>query len=491
MAVDYDIAIIGGSPTGRYAAVAARRLGATVALVEPLKGQEATSGQSPLVARLPHSLSNLGQIIQQLSNASQFGIYSSHADTAENCKISVQWEEAKQWAVGVVSNLEEQNSPAVLASLGVDFIVGTGQFQRQPHLAFAVNKRRLRARAYLIATGSRPTIPDIEGLQTTGYLTAAEIWQPLTFEKPPKNWAIVGSDPTGIQLAQTLTWLGLNVTLIVSRPHILAKEDPEIARLVQAQLEALGVRVLTESPVTQVKRIQDKKWLQAGDEAIEIDEILVCAGQQPNVESLNLEAVGVKWNRRRLALNEKLQTTNPRIYACGDAIGGYQFTHIADYEAKIALKNALFFPAFKVDYRSIPWAIFCDPPLARVGLIEAQARRQYNHDVVVVRQYFKAVAAAQLRGETTGICQLILLGNGEILGASIVGPQAGELINVFALAISQKLKMDAIAKLAPVYPSFSEIIEQTAATWSQQRLTSNTRLQNFLEYFFNLRRSWS
>ena len=473
MAVDYDVVIIGGSRAGRYAAVAATQLGATVALVEP----QTISIYSPLLT--PHALTKIGQY-QQLNNA-QFGI------PWQNSR-PVQWAEAMQWAEGVVSNLEDQNSPVVLASLGVDVIFGKGEFQRLPNLAFSVNGRRLRARAYLIATNSRPAIPDIAGLQTTGYITAPEIWR-LPPELP-KRWVVLGADPSGIQLAQTLTQFGLNVTLIVRHSHILGKEDPEIAQLIQATLEAEGVRVLTETLVTQVKRIQDKKWVQAGNEAIETDEILVCAGQQPNVEELNLEAVGVEWNQRRLMLNEKLQTTNRRIYACGDVNGGYH-PNIANYEAQIALKNALFFPMFKVNYRSIPWAIFSNPQLARVGLTEAQAKRRYGNDVVVLRQYFKSVAAAQLSGETTGICKLIVLHSGEILGSSIVGSQAGELINVVASAIAQNLKISAIAQLTPVYPSLSEILDQIAVNWTKAKLTRNTRLQNFLEGFFNFRRSWS
>jgi pyruvate/2-oxoglutarate dehydrogenase complex dihydrolipoamide dehydrogenase (E3) component len=300
----------------------------------------------------------------------------------------------------------------------------------------------------------------------------------------------LGGDPTGCQLAQTLAQLGFDVTLIVKRSSILSKEDLEIAQLVQATLEAEGVRVLTAAPVTLVKRIEKQKWIQAGDRAIESDEILLCAGQKPNFDGLNLEAVGVRWQRQRLQLNQKLQTTNPRIYACGDAIGGYQFANIANYEARIALKNALFFPVSKVDYRSIPWALFSNPQLARVGLTEVQARSRYGNDVLVLRQYFKTLAVAQIRDEMTGVCKLVVRRNGTILGAAIVGSQAGELINAIALAIAHSLKVDAIANLGPVCPSFSEIMHQVAAEYHQAKLSSNPALQNFLEGFFNLRRSY-
>ncbi len=503
MAVEYDVVIIGGSLAGRYAAVFAAQLRATVALVEPVPTEVQGSRQHPAESKrvgenspfashlLPHTLAHIGQLTQQLTNANQFGIHFVSADITKNCQVSLHFAEGIKWAEGVVSNLEDQTSPAVLASLGIDFIQGTGQFVSQPRLAFAVNQRQLSARSYLIATNSRPAIPEIEGLQAAGYITASEVWQSLTSPVPPKRWVILGGDPTGCQLAQTLARLGLDVTLVVKRPHILAKEDPEIAQLVQAILEAEGVRVLTSTIVTQIKRIEDKKWIQAGNEAIESDEILLCAGQQPDVEGLNLEAVGVKLQRHhRLQLNEKLQTTNRRIYACGDAIGGYQFANIANYEARIALKNALFFPVLKVDYHSIPWIIFSDPPLARVGLTEAQARRSYGRDVLVLRHNFKTVAAAQLRDEITGVCKLIVRRNGKILGAAVVGSEAGELINPIALAIAQQLKVDAIASLAPVYPSSSEILQQIAAKYYRARLNSNPTLQNILEGFFNLRRSY-
>jgi pyruvate/2-oxoglutarate dehydrogenase complex dihydrolipoamide dehydrogenase (E3) component len=358
-------------------------------------------------------------------------------------------------------------------------------------------------------------VPDIKGLQSVGYLTPADLWQEglkeglqvsrlqveslennlqpsnLQPSKLQRSWVVMGGGPIGTQLAQTLVRMNCEVTLVVSEPYILSTEDPEASRLVQAQLEAEGVRVLTQSPVTQVMRIDEKKWIQAGDRAIEADEILLAIGQQPNVESLNLEGVGVKFHRQGLMLNEKLQTTNPRIYACGDVAGGFRQAHIAQYEASIALKNALFAPLFKVDYRGIPWAIFCDPQLARVGLTEAQARHRYGKDVFVVRQYFKTLDKAQLMGETTGFCKIVGRQNGEILGASIVGPDASELIGAIALAMRQKIKVSAIAGLPHVSLTLSEIIQTTALEWQRQRLSRNKTLQNFLEGLFNLRRNWS
>ncbi len=547
MTVEYDLIVIGGSTAGTYAAVAAAHLNARVALVENEQLQTNWLGHGAIYTQ---ALTQVGHIAQQVRDAPQFGIHFSVSDSTQQLQVpSVELTEAMQWAKAVVSTCSELNSPPLLASLGVDVITGRGEFCRRPHLGFVVNDRRLRARAYLIATGSRPVIPDIEGLQTIGYLTPADIWQeglkeglhvgklkveeelqvgrlqvesdapsvataslsnqssnlpypsgtatpkgnaygeqPSTFQG---SWVVVGGGPIGTQLAQTLARLNCDVTLVVRAAHILSKEDPEASRLVQAQLEAEGVRVLTESPVTQVRRIDDKKWVQAGNHAIEADEILLATGQQPNVESLNLEGVGVKVHRQGLELNEKLQTTNPRIYACGDVIGGYQFAHIAQYEASIALKNALFAPLFKVDYRGIPWAIFCDPQLARVGLTEAQARLGYGKEVFVVRQYFKTLDKAQLLGETTGFCKIIGRQNGEILGASIVGPDASELIGAIALAIRQKIKVGAIADLPQVSPTLSEITQKTALEWQRQRLTRNRTLQNFLEGFFNLRRNWS
>ncbi len=476
MTIDYDIVIIGGTAAGRYAALYASQLQATVALVET----------QPSYDLIEHNvLSHIGKRLDQ------------HTDLPGLCSdqpISVDLQKAIFYGIGVVGNVEEQQSLGTLASQGVDVIVGDGEFQASPHLTFAINKRLLRARTYLLATGSRPAIPNIEGLETVGYLTLDNIWHTLSQTQLPKNWVILGGVPQSIQLAQTLRRLGCEVTLVVASAcvFVFPSADPELVMLLQAQLESEGIRVITHTKVTQVRRIEDKKWLQAGDRAIETDEIVVATAQQPNVESLNLPAVGIKWEQHRLMVNGKLQTTNRRIYACGDVIGGYDYPNAANYEAKIALKNALFFPHRRVNYRSIPWAIFSDPMLAQVGLTAAQGKKRYGKDgILVLQRHFKALAAAQIEDGTTGVCKLIVRPNGEILGASILGSQAGELINLISLAIAQKIKVKDLASLSPIYPSFSEIWQQTAIMWEQQRLSGNDFLQELLQDFYQCRRNWN
>ncbi|NER24118.1 MAG: NAD(P)/FAD-dependent oxidoreductase [Symploca sp. SIO1C2] len=528
MAVDYDLIVIGGSTAGTYAAMAAAHLNARVALVEPEDIQSNWLGYGTVYNL---ALTQIGHLIQQVYKASQLGIQSPSYGLTEQEKVpSINLTEVREWIQTVVNNCSERYSPAILASLGVDVITGKGEFCRRPYLGFVVNNRRLRARGYLIATGSRPTLPDIPGLQTIGYLTPPDIWREervatkesgseeewenaktdaetrgrgdagtensnQSFVHPPEirlqlqgNWVVIGGSSISIQLAQTLRRFNCQVTLVTEAPQILIKEDLEASLLVQAQLESEGIEVLTQSPVTQVRQIDNKKWVQAGNRAIEADKILLATAQQLNLESLNLEGVGVKFNQQGLQLNNKLQTTNPRIYACGDVTNGYQFAHIAEYEASIALKNALFAPVFKVNYQCIPWAIYCQPQLAGVGLTEEQAKGRYGKDVLVVKQYFKTLDKAQLLGETTGFCKLLVRRNGEIVGASLVGAEASELMGAIALAMQQKIKLAAIAKLPHASPTLSEIVHKTAIEWQRQCFRDNQALQNFLEGFFNLRR---
>ena len=211
-------------------------------------------------------------------------------------------------------------------------------------------------------------------------------------------------------------------------------------------------------------------------------------GRVPNIESLNLEAAGVSINQLGIKVNHKLQTTNPCIYACGDVIGGYQFTHVASYEAVVVLTNTLFFPISKVNYRVIPWATFTDPELARVGLTEQQAKEQYGEDVYVLKQPFASVDRALAEAKPQGFAKIITRGNGEILGAHLVGSSAGELIHEIVLAMSHRLKVSALTGIH-IYPTLSEVNSKAALLLKKQQYASNKWQQTILERFFNWRRS--
>ncbi len=485
--LDYDVVIIGGTITGIYAAITATKLGGRVALIQPLP-TEINTINSPILGNtqgIHHNkiISQIANFVEQIHHKQQFGIYQGSDDSGE---ISVKFEEAKKYADYVVNNQLAKYEPAVLATLGIDVIFGEGKFVYRPHLAFVVKGRHLRSRTYLLATPSQPRIPEIPGLTNTGFITPQKIQQ---LSKLPETLVVIGGDPSGIEIAQSFSRLGTKVIIVVKNSHILGKEDSEAAFLVQAQLEAEGIRILTQTEVYQVRKIDDKKWILVGNEAIETDEILLAAGNKQNLANLNLEAVGVKFNNQKLFLNKKLQTTNSRIYGCGDLVGGYSFPHIANYEAKIAIKNILYLPIFSVNYSSIPWAIFSEPELARVGLTEQQARQRYGENVLVCRQNFKNIDRAQILSKTTGFCKIVGHRNGKILGVSIVGNQASEIIHIMALAIRQGIKIEAIAELPHIWPTRSEINTQTATEWLRQKQEKNQIVKDWLENLFHWRRS--
>jgi pyruvate/2-oxoglutarate dehydrogenase complex dihydrolipoamide dehydrogenase (E3) component len=342
----------------------------------------------------------------------------------------------------------------------------------------------LKARAFVIATGSRPAVPPISGLQEAGYITNEEVF---SITKRPDSLAIIGGGPIACELGQAFSRLGSKVTIIASRDRLLSKEDPELVEVIHRQFVSEGIRLLLNTKAERVEVADGKKYIWAGGEKIATDQILVAAGRQPNVESLNLDAAGVKLSQQGIKVNSKLQTTNPRIYACGDAIGGYQFTHVAGYQANVVLKNALFLPVFQADNRVIPWATFTDPELARVGLTEQEARDRYGSDIYVVKQEFADVDRAQTEATTEGFAKIITRRNGQILGAHIVGPAAGELIHEIVLAMSHKLKLSALGGIH-IYPTLAEVNSKAAFELTKQNYEKNYSLQQLLGKLFDLLR---
>ncbi|MBE9043689.1 NAD(P)/FAD-dependent oxidoreductase [Pleurocapsales cyanobacterium LEGE 10410] len=481
MAVDYDLVIIGSSYEGIYAAKTAARLQARVALV--------TQGDTylPNDVLVNHSIGEIGQLNHQLRN--------NPFATASEIKLPyVSCSEASDWAKGVDLAVQTSNSLSSLAALGVDVIVGKGEFCRLPQLAFNIANRRLRSRNFLLATGAN-FVPHLNSNESN-YLTLRKLWhQDLSDLR--QQIIIIGSDPTALELAQTLARFEKQVTLVVRQPRILPQEDPDVAMLVQAELEAEEIKIYTNSPVSQLKAIEDQKWLQAGDRALSTDEIIIADYRQPNITGLNLAGVDVKYDEERVYVNQRLQTSNPNIYACGDLIGGYCLPNIAQYEVNIILKNTLFLPWYKTNYYCLPWAVLTQPNLARVGLTQRQAKQQFGENIYVIKQYLNNLTQAQILDRTTGVCKLIVRENGEILGCSLVSDRAAELITIIALMIQHKINLDpnpmrglTSLSIPTIYPAMVEILQQCCHNFYQQKLQRNSKLLNRLKTWFSLQRSW-
>lgn len=474
MAVDYDLVVIGGGSAGLVAAAAATYLQAKVALVEV---EKRLGGDCLHYGCVPSkSLIHASRVAYDVKHSQQFGIYSDLK--------GINMYEALGHVHRVIDIIQEHDSTERFESLGVEVIYGQGQFRDKR--TFEINGRSLKSRSFVIATGSSPALPPISGLKEAGYLTNQTIF---SIKERPASLAVIGGGPIGSELGQAFSRLGSQVTIFASHETILDKEDPEAARVVQRQMESEGIRILTNSRAETVEVIDGKKHITAGDETFAVDEILVATGRVPNVESLNLQAAGVEVGKQGITVNDKLQTSNPRIYAAGDVIGGYQFTHVAGYEGGVAMQNALLLPFKKANYSVIPWATFTDPELARVGMTEEQARKRYGDDIFVLKQDFGHVDRALAEAAGQGFAKIITRGNGEILGAHIVGPAAGELISEVVLAMSQGLKVGALKDMIHIYPTLTEVNSKAALQLAKQKFAKNQTLQGLLTRLFNVLRS--
>lgn len=479
MAVDYDLVVIGGGSGGLVVAAIAAQLQAKVALVEKAK----LGGDCLWYGCVPSkSLIHAARVAYDAKHGSRFGIYTQPP--------RVNFAEAMGHVQGVIAAIQPHDSPERFRSLGVEVIFGSGEFSDRR--TFTVNGRLLRARAFVIATGSRPALPPVPGLQEAGFLTNEQVF---SLTQQPASLAVIGAGPIGCELGQAFHRLGTEVHLIASRAQILPKEDPEAAAVVEEQLRSEGIQIYKQLRAKRVEVIDGKKHLWLGPpesdatEKVVAEEILLSAGRAPNVETLNLEAAGVTYNSQGIHVNAKLQTSNPRIYACGDVIGGYQFTHVAGFEAYYATINSLMLPLFPlktVDYSVIPWATFTEPELARVGMTEEQARKRYD-DVRVLKQPFAGVDRAQAEGATTGFAKFIVRNNGTILGAHIVGPSAGELIHEVILAMRNKLKISALGSIH-IYPTLAEVNSKASLLLTKQKFAENPWQKDWLTKFFRFRR---
>ena len=442
----YDLTVIGGGSGGLTAARVAASLGAKVLLID----KERLGGDCLRYGCVPSkSLIHVARVVQQAKDAAKLGLMPA--------SLGVDMAKVAGYVQGVISRVAEGEE---VYTRGVTVRFGEVSFNSATELN--LNGESISGRKMLIATGSRPAVPQVEGLEETGYLTNEGVFDLLHL---PASIIVVGGGPVGVELGQAFGRLGASVTIIQGPGRILPREDQEVSETVGAALKSEGVDIVTNARAISARRRGDTKVVTArqGDQLLdyEAEEIILAAGRRPNVERLQLEAVGVNYDEKGIKVDGYLQTSTTNILAVGDVTGGYRFTHVAAYQAGVAVRNALVPVAKKkVDYRVVPWCTFTDPEAARVGLTPGEAEKRYKQ-VRVVKFPWSEIDRAQTEGETTGFIKLVLAGKkDEIVGAHMVGSRAGELLGEMALAMQNNLTLNDIYNTIHVYPTMSSGIQQ-------------------------------
>lgn len=458
--VSTDICVIGGGSGGLSVAAGAAQMGAQVVLVEGGKmgGDCLNTGCVPSKALLAAA-----EAVAEAETFDAFGLAGKPP--------KVNFASVMAHVHETIAAIEPMDSVERFAKLGVQVIEGTGKFIDRRTLA--VGKQKIRAKRFVIASGSQAAIPPIRGLKNVSYLTNENLWG---LKARPSHLLIIGGGPIGIEMAQAFSRLGSKVT-VLEAGRLMSREDPEIAAHVLARLRDDGVTLLENVKISSVAETGKTKRginITTDNGVISGSHVLVAAGRAPSVDGLNLAAAGVSLTQATypaIQTNARLQTSNRKIYAIGDVAGGPQFTHAAGYHAGIIIRNILFFMPAKVNYAALPRVTYGNPELAHVGLTEAEARNRYV-GVKALRWPFAENDRARAERDMDGMVKVVTTRNGRILGASIVGRGAGDLLAPWTLAISQGLSISAMAGVIAPYPTRGEVSKRAAGEYYTPSLFS-------------------
>ncbi len=456
----YDLVVIGGGAGGLVVASVAGQLGLEVALVErgPALGGDCLHTGCVPSKTLIHS----ARLAWQMRHAPRWGLPA--------CEAGVDFAQVRARIQAVVETIQRHDDPERFRAYGVDVRFGAARFV-SPH-EIEVAGQRLRGRRFVIATGSRPRIPDVPGLDEAGFLTNENVF---SLETLPRRLVVVGGGPVGLELAQAFARLGSEVVVVTRSGRLLPKDDADLVARLRAHLAGEGLRFLRAPRLLRVETGDAGKQLVYEDEAgmaraLPLDEILIATGRLPNVEGLGLEAAGVRLGPDGIEVDRRQRTSRRHIYACGDVCGPHRFTHMAEHQAGVVIANAVFRIPKRVDDRTVPWVTYTDPELAQVGPTLARARAE-GRKVQALDFPFADNDRAQTAGETAGLVRLVVEGK-RVVGASILGPQAGELIHEIALGIRLKARVADIAATIHAYPTLAQAIKRAAHRYYAPRLFS-------------------
>lgn len=469
--LNVDICVIGAGSGGLSVAAGASQMGASTALIERHKmgGDCLNYGCVPSKALLA-----AGHAAQAPRNGAPFGIGTPPA-TVDSKRVY-------DHVHGVIKAIEPNDSVERFEGLGVKVIKAHARFVG-PNRVVA-DGVEITARRIVIATGSRAFVPPIPGLDQVPYHTNETIFYAARF---PEHLIVIGGGPIGIELAQAHRHLGARVT-VLEMFTILPKDDPELVAIVRQRLLKEGIDIRENVKITRVEKsangIAAVLADDTGETRIEGSDILVAAGRRPNVDGLDLEKAGIAYSPKGIQVDERLRTTNKKVFAIGDVAGGYQFTHVAGYHAGIVIRNALFRLPAKADHRSVPWVTYTAPELAQVGLTEAEAKKRYG-DIRLLRWPFHDNDRAQAERATEGLVKVVATPKGRVLGAGVVGAHAGELIQTWVLAMTQNIKIGAVAQMIAPYPTLGEVNKRAAGSFYTPALFSERtrKIVRFLARF--------
>ena len=472
----YNLVVIGGGPAGLVVAAGAAGLGARVALVE----RRLLGGDCLNVGCVPSKcLIRAARAAADVRRAGDFGVRVPDGVTVDFPAVMERMRRLR-------SGLSHHDSAARFRDLGVDIFLGEGRFTGDH--TFDVNGAQLHYHTAVIATGARAVTPPVEGIEEAGFLTNETVFE-LT--ELPKRLAVFGAGPLGCELAQAFQRFGSDVTIIEMQGHLLMREDSDAAAVIADAFRRDGVSVRCDTTVCRVERTDEGKVLHMNcdsgeDDLLVVDELLVGAGRAPNVQGLNLEAVAVAYDERKgVAVNDFMQTTNHDIYAAGDICQREKFTHTADAAARIVIQNALFPSHKRYSGLVIPLCTYTDPEIAHVGLYERDAE-DGEIKVTTFMERFSEIDRAVTDSATEGLIKVhVEEGSDRILGATIVAEHAGEMINEITLAMVADVGLGKISGVVHPYPTQAEAIRRTADAYNR------TRLKPFVKMLFDRYLSWT
>lgn len=471
----YHLVVVGGGTAGLVSAAIAVALGARVAMVERhmLGGDCLNVGCVPSKAvirsaRAWHAARRAAEDFSgpPVSGEGDFGAVMGRMR-------------------GIRAAISGHDSAARFRDLGVDVFLGEGRFVDAERVE--VDGRVLRFRRAVLATGGRPAVPPIEGLEEAGYLTNETVF---SLTELPERLVVLGGGPIGCELAQAFARLGSRVTLVEADERVLTGESPDASRVVAAALERDGVELLLGARATAAQRRGGRRSLrvEAGGEArdLEADEILVATGRKPNVEGMGLEAAGIRTGEKGVEVDDRLRTSNSRVYAVGDVNGLAAFTHAADAQARMVVQNALFFGRGKASDLVVPRVTYTSPEVAHVGIEPADAAREEG-EAEAITVPFSQVDRARLDGETEGFLTVyVKRGSDRVLGATLVAEHAGEMIGTLTAAITVGVGLGKLGETIFAYPTQAEAIRKAADAWRRRKLTP--RAKSAFDVFFRLTR---